>query len=236
MTEETTHVFPSESEIRAIFGTESMHSIREQLEQYRLLMAYYRCAMLEIETKFNVLNEEMSLQYDLNPISSIHCRLKSVPSILEKMQRKHIPISIEAIEENLFDIAGIRVVCSFQKDVYRLADMLLAQDDIVLLERKDYIKHPKPNGYRSLHLIVCVPIFLSQGKRMMKVEVQFRTISMDSWASLEHQLRYKKANLFTEEMAAQLKYCADLSADFDERMDRLHRQVQGEAPGDAQES
>ncbi len=198
----------------------------EEAEQYRLLMAYYRCAMLEIETKFNVLNEEMSLQYELNPIKNIHCRLKSIPSIVEKAQRKGIPISVESIEANLYDIAGIRVICSFQEDVYRLADMLLTQDDIVPILRKDYIKHPKPNGYRSLHLIVSVPIFLSQGKRLMKVEVQFRTISMDSWASLEHLLHYKKANVFTEEMAADLKYCADLCADFDERMDHLHRQVQ----------
>lgn len=216
---------PSESDIRALFGERSSERLREMIDQYRLLMAYYRCAMLEIETKFNVLNEELSLQYDLNPINSIHCRLKSGPSIAQKLQRRGLPVEPSVIEEHLCDVAGIRVVCSFQKDVYRLAEMLLAQDDIVLLQRKDYIAHPKENGYRSLHLIVSVPIFLSQGKRLMKVEVQFRTISMDSWATLEHQLRYKKATVFTDEMAAELKRCADLSADFDARMDSLHAQV-----------
>lgn len=222
---------PGEPEVRALFDRTSAERVRELIEQYRLLMAYYRCAMREIETKFKVLDEELSLQYDMNPIISINCRLKSGPSIAEKLRRKGIPADLAAIEENVFDIAGIRIVCSFKRDVYRLADMLLAQDDVVLIQRKDYIQNPKPNGYRSLHLIVSVPIFLSQGKRIMKVEVQFRTISMDSWASLEHQLHYKKSAAFTDEMACELKRCADLSAEFDDRMDALHAQIQQEEAG-----
>ncbi len=197
-----------------------------QLQEYNKLMAYYRCAIMEIETKFNVLNEEFSLQYDRNPINGMKSRLKKFPSIVEKLERKNIPLSVEAIEENLNDIAGIRVVCAFPDDVYMLADAFLAQDDITLIKKKDYIANPKPNGYRSLHLIVSVPIFLAHEKRVMKAEIQLRTIAMDSWASLEHQLRYKKDFEFTEHMANELQCCAQLSAELDARMDALRDLVQ----------
>lgn len=190
------------------------------------LMSYYRCAMMEIETKLNVLNEEHKLQHDRNPISSIQTRLKSPPSIQEKLMRKGYPLSVEAIERQINDIAGIRVVCSFPEDVYTIADALLAQDDVTLLKRKDYIQQPKENGYRSLHLIISVPIFLTNEKRTMKVEVQLRTIAMDSWASLEHQLRYKKDRVFTQEMEEKLVRCAELSAELDRCMDELIREVQ----------
>lgn len=188
-------------------------------------MAYYRCAMMEIETKLNVLNEEFSLQYDRNPINSIKTRLKSAESMREKLEKRGLPLSITAIEENLADVAGVRVICSFPKDVYTIADALLKQDDIRLVEMKDYIKNPKPNGYRSLHLIVTVPIFLAKEKKLMKVEIQLRTIAMDSWASLEHQLRYKKDYEFTEEMKSELLHCANLSAELDARMDALRSKV-----------
>ncbi len=199
--------------------------VQETTRKYVRLMAYYRCAMMEIETKFNVLNEEFSLQHDRNPISSIKTRLKSMPSIQEKLERKGLPMSLTAIEENLNDIAGVRVICSFPEDVQTLADALLKQDDIQLIERKDYISNPKPSGYRSLHLIVSVPIFLENEKRIMKVEIQLRTIAMDCWASLEHQLRYKKDFEFTDDMAAELSDCARLSAELDARMDALRQLV-----------
>ncbi|MEE0840725.1 MAG: GTP pyrophosphokinase family protein [Acutalibacteraceae bacterium] len=199
---------------------------KEKLEQYNTLMAYYKCAMMEIETKFNVLNEEFSLQFDRNPINSIKTRLKSFESIKEKLKRMDKPFSAESIEENLSDIAGVRVVCSFPEDVYKLAEALLKQDDITLIEKKDYIEKPKANGYRSLHLIVSVPIFLAKEKRYMKVEIQLRTIAMDFWASLEHQLRYKKDTEFTEEMAKELLDCATLSAELDDKMDKLREAVQ----------
>ncbi len=198
---------------------------KEQVEKYKTLMAYYRCAMMEIETKFNVLNEEYSLQLDRNPINSIKTRLKSFESIKEKLQRKELPLRVESIEENLNDVAGVRVICSFSEDVYTLAEALLKQDDIELVEKKDYIVNPKENGYRSLHLIVSVPIFLAKEKRYMKVEIQLRTIAMDVWASLEHQLRYKKDVKFTSEMAAELKKCAQLSAELDSKMDKLREQI-----------
>ena len=200
---------------------------KQQTQRYARLMAYYRCAMMEIETKFNVLNEEFSLLHDRNPISSVKTRLKSPLSIKNKLERKDLAFSLASIEENISDIAGIRVVCSFLDDVYMLADALLAQDDITLINRKDYIAHPKESGYGSLHLIVSVPIFLASEKKYMKVEIQLRTIAMDFWASLEHQLRYKKDFEFTHEMADELKICAEMSAELDMRMDCLRSGVQG---------
>ena len=198
---------------------------KENFEKYNKMMAYYKCAMMEIETKFNVLNEEFSLQYDRNPINGMKSRLKNPISMKEKLERKNLNFSVEEAEKNLNDIAGIRVICSFYDDVYMLADALLNQDDITLVEKKDYIKNPKENGYRSLHLIVSVPIFLEKEKRMMKVEIQLRTIAMDFWASLEHQLRYKKDFEFTNEMAQELLNCATLSAELDGRMNKLREKT-----------
>lgn len=199
--------------------------VREVLLSFRQFHSYYRCAMLEIETKFQVLNEEFSLRYDRNPINSIHTRLKSVFSIKDKLQRKNLPVTIESIENNLDDIAGIRIVCAFCEDVYYLEKALLQQDDIELIRRKDYIQNPKENGYRSLHLIVSVPIFLSNEKRMTKVEVQIRTVAMDSWASLEHQLRYKKDIDNSAEIESELLTCAELSRELDMRMNHLRERI-----------
>ena len=202
-----------------------MGYIQKNGPELQRLMTYYKCAIMEIETKFKVLDEEYSLQHDRNPINSIKSRLKKIPSIFEKMQRKGYEISAESIEENLNDVAGIRVICSFEEDVYTLADALLKQDDITLIKKKDYIKNPKENGYRSLHLIVSVPIFLGNEKRIMKVEIQLRTIAMDCWASLEHQLRYKKNNKSTDEIEKELYECARLSIDLDSRMDQLRESM-----------
>ena len=196
-------------------------------ENIKELMAYYRCAIMEVETKLNVLNEQFSLQYDRNPISSIKTRLKRMDSISEKLAKDDLPMTLQSMEENLNDIAGVRVICSFPEDVYMIADALLSQDDITLISKKDYIREPKTNGYRSLHLIVTVPIFLADEKRLMKVEIQLRTIAMDSWASLEHQLRYKKEFEFTDQMADELYRCAQISAELDARMDNLRSIVHG---------
>ncbi len=201
----------------------------ETLAQFRAfatLMAYYRCAMMEVETKLHVLNQDFSLQHDRNPINSIQSRLKSPASIRDKLLRRGLPTTVDAIAAHLNDVAGVRVVCAFPRDVYTLAAALLSQDDVQLIEKKDYIQHPKKNGYRSLHLIVAVPIFLAREKRIMRVEIQLRTIAMDTWASLEHQLHYKKDRAFTERMTQELTACADLSAQLDQRMDALREQVQ----------
>ncbi len=192
---------------------------------YRQTMTYYRCALREIETKFRVLDEQFSMYYDRNPIEMIESRIKSQASVLRKLKRRGIPTTIEAMEANLFDIAGIRIISSFQDDIYMLADLLLQQDDVRLIQRKDYIKHPKPNGYRSLHLIVELPIFLANEKKWVKVEVQFRTIAMDLWASLEHKLRYKKdlPQERLDEINHDLLECALICASLDKKMGELRK-------------
>ena len=191
------------------------------------LMAYYRCAIMEVETKFKVLNEQFSLEYDRNPIESIKTRVKSIEGIVRKVRKKEIPLTIHSIEQNINDIAGVRVVCSFPEDIYLLADCLLRQDDVRLIGKKDYIKKPKPSGYRSLHLIVAVPIFLQDEKREMKVEVQLRTIAMDFWASLEHKVRYKKniPENEAEQLAEELTECAKISAQLDNRMQNIRNRL-----------
>lgn len=211
--------------IKTLSSDETNKWLQSKMQEFATLMSYYKCAMMEVETKFNVLNEEYSLAYDRNPINSIKTRLKSPRSIAEKIERKSLPLSFAALENNLKDVAGVRVVCSFTDDVYALAEALLKQDDITLIEKKDYIAAPKENGYRSLHLIVATPIFLAGGKRMMKVEIQLRTIAMDFWASLEHQLRYKKDHVFDEEMAKELLDCAAQSAELDQKMNHLRHTI-----------
>ena len=204
--------------------------IIEQTRPFAELMMRYNCAMLEVKTKLDVLNKQLSLENDLNPFESISCRIKTVASIVEKLSRKGYELTAESIEKNLNDVAGMRVICSFPDDIYMLADRLCSQDDIRLIERKDYIKNPKPNGYRSLHLIVEIPIFLMDEKKLMRVEVQFRTIAMDFWASLEHKLKYKK-NIETdlEEISAELKTCADEISRLDNKMQQIHKKIDSKA-------
>lgn len=190
-------------------------------------MAYYRCAIMEAETKFKVLNEEFSLEYDRNPIETIKTRLKSTESIIKKLVRKNLPVTVNSMEDNLNDIAGVRVICSFIEDIYLLANCLLNQDDVKLIQVKDYIKNPKPNGYRSLHLIIEIPIFLKEEKKNMRVEVQLRTIAMDFWASLDHKLSYKK-DISDEEarlLRKELLECAQISADLDVRMENIKNRI-----------
>lgn len=188
---------------------------------YKELMMNYACAIKEINTKFEVLDTEFEVRYKRNPISSIQTRLKSQTSILEKMARLGVPPTRENIEYHLNDIAGIRVICSYIDDIYLLADALTKQDDIKLIKRKDYISNPKPNGYRSLHLIVSVPIFFAESVKEVKAEVQIRTIAMDFWASLEHQIKYKKNVEHAEKVIARLKDCAEEIAHVDETMQEI---------------
>ena len=211
-----------------IINDDFLDIIHENIRPMNELMAYYRCAIMEVETKFNVLNEEFSLQYDRNPIEGIKTRLKSTEGIVRKLNRKDLPFSLRSIEENIKDVAGVRVICSFPEDIYMLADCLLNQDDIKLITKKDYIKNPKKSGYRSLHLIIEVPIFLKNEKRYMKVEVQLRTIAMDFWASLEHKLRYKK-NISLEEaeiISKELLECSEISATLDKRMEDIRNRIE----------
>ena len=194
-------------------------------KEYSELMMKYNCAMLEIKTKLDVLNSQLSLENDRNPFESISCRIKTPKSIVEKLQRKGYPLTVDSIEQNLNDVAGIRVICSFRDDIYTLSKRLCSQDDIRVIEIKDYIKSPKPNGYRSLHLILEVPIFLLDEKKYMRVEVQFRTIAMDFWASLEHKVKNKKDILNTDENSLELKKCAEEISRIDTKMQDIHRKI-----------
>ena len=192
------------------------------------LMMNYQCAVMEVETKFNVLNNRLSIQEEHNPIESIRARVKSLDSIIRKLEKNNLPITLESVEENLQDVAG--VICSFIDDIYRIEESFLAQEDVTLVKRKDYIKEPKPSGYRSLHLIIKTPIYTENGKKDMFVEVQLRTMAMDFWASLEHKLRYKK-NLdpkLAEGLARELEACAETSAKLDETMLQIRDRISGE--------
>ena len=215
----------SESLIKDWIGTDS--NSLEKMSQFMELMMRYNSAIREVRTKFEVLNEELSLKAGRNPIESIVSRVKKPLSIIQKLQRQGHPITLESISEYLNDVAGIRVICSFIDDIYRVADMLARQDDITVLQVKDYIQKPKLNGYRSYHMIVEVPVFFSDETRRMRVEIQIRTVAMDFWASLEHQMKYKKDTADSPLIAAELKSCAETIAAIDSRMLGIRRRIEG---------
>ena len=209
----------------SLLSDEFIDFVQENLKPVNTMMAYYQCAIMEVETKFKVLSEQYSLEYDRNPIESIKTRVKSMESLLKKIRRKNIPLTIDAIEENIQDIAGVRVICAFQDDIYKLAKCFLDQDDVILIQKKDYIANPKPSGYRSLHLIVKTPIFLKEGKKMITVEVQLRTIAMDFWASLEHKIYYKFEGNAPAYLQQELKACADVVNMLDVKMFSLNQAI-----------
>nr|WP_246599136.1 GTP pyrophosphokinase family protein [Sellimonas caecigallum] len=193
---------------------------------FNTLMMRYRSAIREVTTKLQVLDDELSLYGDRNPIESIQSRIKKPVSIAEKLGRMGLPVTVEAIEKNLNDVAGIRVICPFIDDIYKVANMLTCQDDITVVAVKDYIKNPKPNGYRSYHMIVEIPVFFSDCKKPMRVEVQIRTVAMDFWASLEHQIKYKKNVPEHDTLIQELKECAETIAATDEKMQNLRRRIE----------
>ena len=194
--------------------------------EYKELQMAYSCAMKEVQTKLEILSMEFKIRNKRNPINSITSRLKRMESVIKKLLKKELAITLDSIEKEINDMAGIRVICSYIDDIYLIANALIKQDDIELIEMKDYIKKPKDNGYRSLHLIIKIPVFLSDEKKMMKVEVQIRTIAMDFWANLEHQLRYKKETINKTEINNQLLECANVIADTDEKMLSLRNEIE----------
>ena len=204
---------------------ENIEEFKDVFKEFQGLMMHYECAMLEVKTKLDVLNAELAIRDSRNPFETIKTRIKKPLSIIDKLRRDGLEINIDNIQNNLNDVAGIRVICSFPDDIYKLADYLAAQDDITVIARKDYIANPKPNGYRSLHLIVEVPIFLTDEKKLMRVEVQFRTIAMDFWASLEHKLKYKKEISNAESISNELYYCAELINQLDARMQQIREKI-----------
>lgn len=197
--------------------------LMEQLIKFLELEHLYESAIREVKTKLEILDSEFRTKYAYNPIHHIEDRLKSPESILEKIQRKGIAFTVDSIRENINDFAGVRVICNYIDDIYTVADLLTAQDDVTLLKRKDYIKNPKPNGYRSLHLVIETPVYLSDKKELVHVEVQIRTIAMDFWASLEHELKYKSENEVSADLANQLKECAETIAATDRQMQQIYK-------------
>ena len=196
-------------------------------QQFREMVQLYDSAIREVRTKLEVLDNEFRVRYARNPIHHIDSRLKSPSSMMEKLERKGLPQTVEAAEENLTDIAGVRIVCNYLEDIYHIRSLLLHQRDVELVRERDYIKNPKESGYRSLHLIIRIPVFLSSHTELVPVEVQIRTIAMDFWASLEHQLRYKSDQETTRQLRIRLQKCAEISASLDIEMQEIYREING---------
>ena len=201
----------------------------DQARQFQQAMMRYTCAIREVKTKLEVLNDELSVKNQRNPIEMIKSRVKKPKSIVEKLQRRGFEISLESMEKNLDDVAGIRIICSFLDDIYEVADMLIRQDDVKVIAVKDYIQNPKPNGYRSYHMIIEIPVFFSDSKKPIRVEVQIRTIAMDFWASLDHQLKYKKSFIDDNgEISEELKQCAEVIAGTEVKMLEIRKKIEAQ--------
>ena len=201
----------------------------DQARQFQQAMMRYTCAIREVKTKLEVLNDELSVKNQRNPIEMIKSRVKKPKSIVEKLQRRGFEISLESMEKNLDDVAGIRIICSFLDDIYEVADMLIRQDDVKVIAVKDYIQNPKPNGYRSYHMIIEIPVFFSDSKKPIRVEVQIRTIAMDFWASLDHQLKYKKSFIDDNgEISEELKQCAEVIAGTDVKILEIRKKIEAQ--------
>jgi len=197
----------------------------ENLKDFFAIQQLYNSAIKEIKTKLEILDDEFQVKFDHNPIHHMEYRLKSPKSIVEKLEKKNLNISTAAIKENLTDIAGVRVICNYIDDIDRIADLLTRQDDITLIRRRDYIAEPKENGYRSLHLIVSVPVFLAESTQKVPVEIQIRTIAMDFWASLEHELKYKAQDEISAELRLRLKNCAESITLLDAAMQSIYEDI-----------
>ena len=209
--------------VKQLLAENSQQAVMDQMYKFIELEHLYDSAIREVKTKLEILDSEFRTKYSYNPIHHIENRLKSPESMFKKLQRNNLPFTVEAVRENLFDIAGVRVICNYIEDIYQVADLLTAQDDVTLIKRKDYIANPKANGYRSLHLVIETPVYLSEQKELVNVEVQIRTIAMDFWASLEHELKYKTDTEVSAELAEQLRLCAETIAQTDLKMQQIYR-------------
>jgi Uncharacterized protein conserved in bacteria len=204
------------------FPVAQLKQFRDEITRFMML---YKFALAELETKVEILQEEFQLLHDYNPIEHTKSRLKSPESILNKIRRKNCMFSLPEIRRNIKDIAGLRITCSFISDIYRIRDMLLSQSDLTLIEEKDYIEKPKGNGYRSLHLLVGVPVFMSDREEQVCVEIQIRTIAMDFWASLEHKIYYKYEETVPSRLTEELKEAAEAAFYLDKKMERLQDEI-----------
>ena len=201
-------------------------SFLNEAARFREMMMMYMCAIREVKTKLEVLNDDLAIKNQRNPSQMIKARVKKPASIVEKLKRRGHPVSVNSIVEHLDDVAGVRVICSFVDDIYTIAEMLARQDDVNVLMVKDYIRSPKVNGYRSYHMIIEIPVFFSDRKQKIRVEVQIRTIAMDFWASLDHQMKYKKNLDDSGEISEELKECAEVIAQTDMRMLNIRRKIE----------
>ncbi len=206
--------------------TRNESSMEELRKDYLQIRGVYAAAIQEIDARLKTLDSEFSFRHRHNPIHHIESRVKSLPSIIKKLNTLGIPVSITNAKKNLHDIAGVRVVCRYVDDIYRIANLLLSQDDIVLILEKDYIKKPKENGYRSLHIVVDVPVYMIGGKLFIPVEIQIRTVAMDFWATLEHGIRYKASEEVPPSIARELRECADVITDTDYKMQAIFKTLQ----------
>lgn len=204
----------------------SLRDVENAMEKMQELKLIHSCAIKEVSTKLEILDYEFKIRRKRNPIEYIKSRVKSPESILDKLQRKNVELSIESARKTLNDIAGIRVICSFVSDIYEIAEMLKKQEDVTLIEEKDYIQNPKPNGYRSLHMVIEIPVFFSDHIESVRVEVQIRTIAMDFWASLEHKLYYKNSGKDSVNIKKDLKECANVIAATDMKMQEIQMEVE----------
>ena len=202
------------------------YDMEELRRDYAQIRGVYAAAINEINVRLQTLDQEFSYRNRHNPIHHIKSRVKTLNSIIKKLHDMHVPVSISSAKKNLHDIAGVRVICRYQDDIYRIADLLLAQDDISLILEKNYIENPKPNGYRSLHIVVDVPVYMSHGKLYTTVEIQIRTVAMDFWATLEHGIRYKATEEVPQSIVEQLRECADVITETDAKMQNIFKALQ----------
>lgn len=209
--------------MEAIINLDKMKTIKQDLVRF---MMTYKFALDELNTKIDILKQEFQYIHDYNPIEHVSSRLKSPESILQKVQRKGFDLSLPSIKENIHDIAGIRITCSFISDIYEISNMLQKQKDIKVIQCKDYIKNPKGNGYQSLHLILQIPVFMSDREDLVNVEIQIRTIAMDFWASLEHKIYYKYNKEVPHRINEELKEAAVSAAELDKKMEKIHKEMQ----------
>lgn len=209
--------------VKQLFPDNQGELLVEEMYKFIEFEHLYESAIREVKTKLEILDSEFRTKYSYNPIHHIEDRLKSPQSIFDKLRRKDKSFTVEAARNNLYDVAGVRVICNYIDDIYTVADLLTAQDDVKLVKHKDYIREPKPNGYRSLHLVIQTPVYLSDSKEEVYVEVQIRTIAMDFWASLEHELKYKADNEVSAELAGRLKQCAETIAATDAEMQEIYK-------------
>jgi len=213
-----------------VLSANSLREHHDSLKEFRILMQLYSAGIDTVKTRLQILDEEFHAKYDYNPIHHIESRLKEPRSIFDKMQRLGIPLTLEGMQCGLSDIAGVRVICNYIDDAEKIAELLLRQDDVQLVKKSDYIHTPKESGYRSLHLVVSVPVYLAESTERIPVEIQIRTIAMDCWASLEHHLAYKSDGVIPEELRYRLRICAMAIAEVDEEMQAIKGEIEKRCP------